>query len=178
MGVGMKEDAQQWQQWTEWWEAKRARISDMEVADEALPFKPWVWAEGMSGGGGGVVTGKEPFALQLVLGKTITEKLGDAEAGHLMRSIKVGDLVRVSGRLQAQKPSSVSNPRPDQTDLIVSTLERISRVGDMLAEGRGAAVLQRLEQRERAPPRAWLPPPAAATRLPHPITTSSTPRWS
>ena len=86
-------------------------------------WTPWVWSAGVEGLGSGV----EPFALQLVLGKTLTELSSDAEAGHIMSCMRVGDRVRVSGRLQPQDSNDVTSPRPDQIDLIVHDYHRISR---------------------------------------------------
>lgn len=86
-------------------------------------WTPWVWASTVEGLGQGV----EPFALQLVLGKTLTELSSDALAGHIMSSMRVGERARVSGRLQAQDDEAVAAPRSDQIDLVVYEYQRISR---------------------------------------------------
>ena len=76
-------------------------------------WKTWRWADGAVAIGGkdrrpeeqGLwrkKAGQSSFVLQLVMGKTLTRLLGDAEAGHAMGSLRVGDVVKVSGYLQAQ----------------------------------------------------------------------------
>jgi hypothetical protein len=100
----------------------QVRTGDEVPAQNAM-WTPWVWSAGVAGLGSGV----EPFALQLVLGKTLTELSSDAEAGHIMSCMRVGDRVRVSGRLQPQDGNDVTSPRPDQIDLIVHDYHRISR---------------------------------------------------
>ncbi|GAB4817431.1 hypothetical protein N2152v2_004477 [Parachlorella kessleri] len=64
-----------------------------------------------------------PCEVQLILGKTLADGLGRETAADLLRSLRVGQRVRVVGRPQPHAQPPHGTRRPDVLDVVVAELE-------------------------------------------------------
>jgi prolyl-tRNA editing enzyme YbaK/EbsC (Cys-tRNA(Pro) deacylase) len=65
----------------------------------------------------------EPCEVQLILGKTLERRLGRAPAAELFKSLKRGQIVRVTGKPQEHQQQQGQAPRPYVVDMVVHDIE-------------------------------------------------------